>query len=228
VTLPLVVIRPEPGLSATAAEAEKRGLSAICTPLFTIESSAWNAPDPNAIDGLLIGSANAIRHGGALGAFCAKPVYAVGETTAQAARDAGFAVAATGNGGLQPLVDTLAGQRVTLLRLAGEEHVPLTPPDGMELVTRVVYSSIPNAVPGDLATTLQAGAVVLLHSAAAARHFAAECDRLGLDRARIALAALGPRIADAAGTGWRMAEAAAQPSDAALLALAGRMCHAAP
>jgi uroporphyrinogen-III synthase len=227
-TLPLVVIRSEPGLSATVAEAERLGCSVISAPLFAIEPRTWDAPDPRTIDGLLIGSANAIRQAGsALEAFRGKAVYVVGETTARATRDAGLTVAATGSGGLQQLLDGLAGKRLTLLRLAGQERVALRLPAGIELVTRIAYSSIPKAISGDLAATLRGGAVVLLYSAAAARHFAAECDRLGLDRSLIALAALGPRIALAAGQGWRALEAASRPSDAALLALAGDMCHSA-
>jgi uroporphyrinogen-III synthase len=69
---------------------------------------------------------------------------------------------------------------------------------------------------------------VLLHSAVAARHLAAECDRLGIPRAAIALAALGQRIAAAAGEGWRELRAAAAPRDATLLALARDMCHDPP
>jgi uroporphyrinogen-III synthase len=228
VTIPLVVIRPEPGNTATVADAAKLGLSAIGAPLFAIESRAWSAPDAARIDGLLIGSANAIRHGGdALQDFSNKPVYAVGDATAQTALEAGLKVATTGQGGLQQLLDALGGERLTLLRLAGEEHVPLAPPKGIELVTGIAYASVPQPLPDGLATALQAGAVVLLHSAAAARHFASECARLGLDRSRIALAALAPRVAEAGGEGWRTLESAPEPTDAALLALAQRMCHAA-
>jgi uroporphyrinogen-III synthase len=66
---------------------------------------------------------------------------------------------------------------------------------------------------------------VLLHSAATARHFAAECDRLGLARDTIDLAALGPRIADAAGSGWRAMHLAAQPDEAALLEMVFDLCQ---
>ena len=68
------------------------------------------------------------------------------------------------------------------------------------------------------------GALVLLHSAATARHFAEECDRLGVPRARITLAALGPRIAAAAGAGWGAVHIAPQPDEAALLQLAFDLC----
>ena len=228
-TSAVVIIRPEPGLAATAAEAEKIGISTVAAPLFIIESRRWEAPAPDRIDALLIGSANAIRHGGdALEAFREKPVYAVGESTAQSARGAGFQIAQTGEGRLQNLLDGLAGQSLRLLRLAGEEHVPVTAPAGIELVTRVDYASVAQPMPGSLAATLAAGAVVLLHSAAAARHFASECDRLGVERSHVALAALAPRIAEAAGHGWQAIQTASAPTDAALLALARDMCHFAP
>jgi uroporphyrinogen-III synthase len=66
---------------------------------------------------------------------------------------------------------------------------------------------------------------VLLHSAATASHFAAECERLGLPRETVALAALGPRIAEAAATGWRAVHTAPRPDEAALLALASQLCQ---
>ena len=67
--------------------------------------------------------------------------------------------------------------------------------------------------------------IVLLHSAEAARHFAAEMDRLGIPRARIHLAALGPRIAAAGGPGWAQLSTAPRPTDVALLALCRQLCQ---
>jgi uroporphyrinogen-III synthase len=83
-------------------------------------------------------------------------------------------------------------------------------------------------LPAPLAECLGEGALVLLHSAAAARHFAAECDRLGVARGAVGLAALGPRIAAAAGEGWHGVRAAGEPREAALLALAREMCQTRP
>ena len=222
---PLVIIRPEPGLSATLAAAEKLAVPIVSAPLFAIEPRAWVSPPADEIDALLIGSRNAIRQGGpALDAFRGKPVYAVGESTARAGEDAGFQIAGTGKGRLQPVLDQLAGQKLRLLRITGEEHVPVTPPPGIEVVTRIAYASVGQPMPDDLVAQLD-GAVVLLHSAAAARHFASECDRLGVVRSGVALAALAPRIAEAAGEGWEVVATASAPSDAALLALARDMCH---
>lgn len=222
----LVIIRPEPGGSATVAEAQGLGFPVLLEPLFSIEPRAWVPPPPDEIDALLIGSANAIRHGGeALELFREKPVHAVGGATARAAREAGFEVAGVGKGHLQPVLDGLAGQELRMLRLTGEEHVAVTPPGGIGIVTRVVYASVALPMPEHLASALAEGCIVLLHSGVAALHFRAECDRLGVDRSRIAVAALAPRIAETAGEGWERVATAETPSDAALLALARDMCH---
>ena len=225
---PIVAIRPEPGCSATVEQGHRDGLAIEPWPLFEVRPLAWDPPPPEPIDGLLLGSANALRHAGAgLAAFRGKPAYAVGQATAAAAEAAGLRVAGVGQGGLQRLLDPLRPP-LTLLRLAGEEHVPLRRPLGIVVETRVVYRNLALPLSEGLADMLRGGALVLLHSAAAARHLGTECDRLGIPRSAVAVAALGPRIAGAAGGGWRDCRAAAQPRDAALLALARDMCHDLP
>jgi uroporphyrinogen-III synthase len=222
----IVAIRPEPGLSATLAKGRAEGLDITGWPLFEIRPRAWEPPSPDGIDGVLVGSANALRHAGpALSAFLGKPAYAVGAATAEAAREAGFAVRAEGKGGLQQLLGTLKGHPLTLLRLAGAKHIPLIPPLGIVLDTRITYESAPLPMPPEMARALGEGALVLLHSAEAAQHFTGEVERLGLDKAKIALAALGPRIVVAAGPGWREVRAVENPREEPLLALARDMCH---
>ncbi|MCT2558931.1 uroporphyrinogen-III synthase [Tsuneonella sp. YG55] len=222
---PLVILRPEPGCSQTLAAARERGLEATGAPLFAIEPVAWNPPDADTADALLVGSANVFRHGGgALDAVRPLPVWAVGDVTAAAARDAGFSVERTGRGGLQSLLAG-AASGMTLLRLAGEVHVDLAPPAGVALVERVVYRAVPLPLDAAAAGILRGGAVVLAHSAEAARHLASECDRLAIARDLVAVAALGARIAVAAGPGWRAVRVAPENTDSALLALAADMCH---
>lgn len=224
-SLHVLALRPEPGLAATLEKARAAGLAITGCALSDIRPVAWACPDPARFDGLLIGSANAIAHGGAqLERVKDKPVFAVGEATAAAARAAGFNVAMVGSGGLQGVLDAIAPPR-HLLRIAGEEHVPLRPPAGVSFDTVIAYRNV--MLPLDAAgEVLQSGrALVLLHSAATARHFAAEVDRLGLVRSAMALAALGPRIAAAAGAGWAAVYTAPRPDEAALLALAGDLCQ---
>ena len=220
----LLALRPEPGLTATLDKARGLGLAIDGLALSEIRPIAWQCPDPAAFGGLLIGSANAFLHGGAnLARLTDKPVYAVGEATADAARAAGFSVALTGSGGLQGVLDAVAAPS-HLLRIAGEEHVPLTAPEGVTFIEVIAYRSV--ALPLDPAMPLLAAGKVLalLHSAATARHFAQECDRLGIERRRVTLAALGPRISAAAGTGWAAIHTAPRPDEAALLAMARELC----
>lgn len=224
--MPFIAIRPQPGLGATISAARAQGLTVEGWPLFELRPLEWEAPHPEGVDGVLLGSANAVRlAGSALGRFEGKPAYCVGETTSEAARAAGLSVALTGAGGLQQVLEAIADRPLRLLRLAGEEHLPLGVPAGITLETRIVYRVEPLELPAILASRLGTGALVLLHSAAAARHFAQECERLHIPRRKIALAALGPRIAAAAGEGWASLRSADQPSDTALLALAADMCH---
>jgi uroporphyrinogen-III synthase len=224
--IPLIVIRPEPGGAGTVTAARALGMDALGFPLFTVTPQRWDAPDAAGFDALLIGSANALRHaGGALAHYRHLPTYAVGEKTAEACRAAGLSVARSGSGGLQGVLDQLDPAHRRLLRLGGRETVALTPPPGVTMIARTVYASDPQPVPPALAQHLAAPCVVMLHSAEAARHFAAECTRLGLSRAAITLALIGPRLLDAAGSGWAAAVCAETPAEAPLLALAQRLCQ---
>ena len=225
----LVVIRPEPGNAVTLAAARALGFEVYGEPLFRIVATPWEPPPTAQFDAVLIGSANALRHGGrALASYVALPAYVVGKTTAKAARDTGFVVAATGSGGLQELTAQLVQDgHKRVLRLAGAEHVALDAAPGTGITTVVVYDAIALPLSPTCAARLAHGAVVLLHSAAAARHFATECDRSAIAKRAIALACLGPRIAIAAGDGWGSVASVPRPDDTALLALAAQMCQTA-
>ena len=224
---PLLVVRPEPGNAATLAAASALGLPAHGDPLFEVVPVAWTAPPVAGFDSVLIGSANVLRHGGeALVGYATLPAYVVGQATAEAARQAGFAVAAVGCGGLQGLVARLAEDgRHRVLRLAGAEHVPLAIPTDAAIETVVVYEARPLPLRATMVALLGQNAVVMLHSAAAARHLAAECDRLSIARHNVALACIGPRVGAASGEGWASVASAERPDDTALLALAARMCQ---
>lgn len=225
-TRPLLVIRPEPGNAVTLAKARALGVDAVGLPLQRVEAVEWNIPQ-GAFDGLLLGSANVLRLGGAkLDALLDLPVFAVGEHTAQAARERGFTVAATGRGGLHQLLDALPDDQPRhLLRLGGEERVPLFPGKGTEITDCTVYRLVDCDVPPEHLALLENPLCVALHSASAARNFLRICRDLVLEPRNIRIAALGPRIAEAAGQGWDRCEAAPTPDDTALLALAVRLCQ---
>lgn len=224
--IPLIVIRPQPGCDATVAEANTLGLEAYGVPLFAVVPVAWHAPAADSFDALLLGSTNALRHGGSqLSAYIGKPSYVVGAATAKAADAAGLVVVAIGHGGLQPVLDTIGPGHRRLLRLAGQERISLVPPGNVSMIERIVYTSTALPMPHALVARLREPAVVMLHSAEAARHFTAECDRHAIDRARLALAAIGSRVAAAAGEGWRALCTAPKADGASVLALARQMCQ---
>ena len=168
--MPLLVVRPEPGNAATLAAGKAMGLDAHGDPLFEIVPLAWNAAPAVEFDAVLIGSANVLRHGReALARYAALPAYVVGQSTAEAARQAGFAVAAVGSGGLQALTGRLAEDGCRrVLRLAGAEHVPLRVPPETAIATVVVYAARPLPLSAASAALLGEDTVVMLHSAAAA------------------------------------------------------------
>lgn len=203
-----------------------RGLAITAFPLSQVVPLDWHGPDPAEIDALLVGSANAFRHGGpGLARYQDKPVYAVGSATARAAVNRGFLVRLAGDGGLQAVLDLVTHRPVRLLRLAGQRHVPIIAPDGITLSAVDVYTVEDLPMPDAMAEILADGALVLLHSAGSAEHFRCQCLERGLDLSSIRLAALGPRIAEAAGEGWGAVRWSDQPASGALLDLAQQMCH---
>src|SRR6266550_4717165 len=139
----VLVLRPEPGASATVERARRRGLEAIAMPLFEIEPVTWDAPDPGTFDALLLTSA-----------------HAVGEATADAARNAGFVVASTGDGGVDTLL-ALLDPKLKLLHLCGEYRTSPTRPR-QEIIAVTVYRSAAKNAPEDLSKIKNS--VLLVHS----------------------------------------------------------------
>ena len=213
---PVAVLRPEPGNARTAALVAAGGGRAIRLPLFAVAPVAWTPPDPAGLDALVATSANAFRHGGdGLARLRALPVWAVGDATARAAADAGFAVAAVGDRDAAALVAAIPPDR-RLLHLAGRERIAIP---RAQVVT--VYASDPVAVAAAAVAAL-AGSVALLHSARAAVRLAGLVER----RDAIDLVAIAPAVAAAAGTGWASIAVCPRPDDAGLVALAlSRACR---
>ena len=183
--------------------------------MFAVEALEWSAPDPAAFDAILFTSANALRHGGEqLAAFTRLDALAVGPATAEAARAAGFTVAMTGDDGVEALLEALPGTR-RLLHLAGAER--RDPASRHAVTTVAVYRSVALAAaaipPGEL--------VALVHSPRAGARFA----DLAPDRASVSIAAISAAAAAACGEGWAAVEVAGRLNDAALLALAARLCQ---
>ena len=162
-----------------------------------------------------------IRHGGGeVERLTSLPAYCVGEATAAAAREAGFTVAGTGEGGVDSLLATVpSGTR--LLHLSGaDRQAPAE--TGHSIHAIPVYRSV-EIDPGNALAGIE-GAVVAVHSPRAASVVARRAAELGLGRETVAIAAISEAAAKAAGRGWDTVEVAEHPTDSALLSLAARLC----
>lgn len=210
----VVVLRPEPGASATLARAKAGGIEAVAIPLFEIAPVDWDVPSADGFDALLLTSANAVRHGGAgLAALRKLPTYCVGEATAMAASAAGLNVVGIGPAGAAALIDQMPGG-LRLLHLVGVDHHAIP---GASAIA--VYDS--RAIDPPPSLDALAGGVAMVHSARAGKRLA----ELVRDRGNIAIAAISPAAADACGDGWRKVATIDAPIDGALLALASDLCQ---
>lgn len=232
----VLVTRPEPGASRTAARLREMGFEPVSLPL---SKTVPLAIDPETLadhaDAVAVTSANAIRHASTalLERLHALPCHAVGRRTAEAARRAGFLSVTEGPGDAGALADqfatTLAGKSVVYLcgrvRFAGFEErlhragVHIQPMETYDTMA-VDYSS------EDVAAALGGEKVeaVLLYSATAAAAAGELTARPALNRLFEAaeVLALSARIALAyrpSGDGVRVAGA---PREEDLLALLER------
>ncbi len=214
----LLLLRPEPGLSASARRARELGLDPLTCPLFRVEALDWTPPDPDDYDALLLTSANAVREAGpALAALAALPVHAVGEATAEAARGAGLEVVTVGPGDILSLLP-LVPANSRLLHLAGEDHRQVADP---RIDRRIVYRAAEIAEPG---LPPLDSLVIAVHSPRAGQRLA----ELVTDRGGVSIAAISAAAAAACGTGWASVDVAEKPDDKSLLALAASLCHTVP
>ena len=124
----LLLTRPEPDAQRTAAALRQRGHTVIIAPLMRIESLSDAEIGVGPWAAILITSANAAHAIAAhprKKALAGVPVFAVGDRSAQAMRDSGFADVSSADGGVGDLA-RLVGERMTpgssLLYLAGAER----------------------------------------------------------------------------------------------------------
>jgi len=124
----LLLTRPEPDAQRTAAALRERGHTVVVAPLMRIEVLADTEIGAGPWAAILITSANAAHAIAAhqrKKALVSVPVFAVGERSAQAMREAGFIDVSSADGGVGDLAQ-LVGERITpgssLLYLAGAER----------------------------------------------------------------------------------------------------------
>ena len=215
----VVVLRPEPGASETVARAAARGLDAVAIPLFRIEPLDWQAPDAGAVRCPAVDQRQrrAIRRTRA-----GSIARASGSRGRRGDRRRGACMRVRCRQrrryrcGAAPW---LARPEASALHLAGEDRGRST---SRPIEAIAVYRSRAIEAPEDLKTAEEA--VVLVHSPRAGS--ASPMPRPARARSR-----LDPHRRDQRGCGGgcrhrlECIEAAAHPTDDALLALAGRLCE---
>jgi uroporphyrinogen-III synthase len=148
----LLVTRPEPDASETAARLRALDIDAVVDPLLFNRTLTTTLPPADGFAALAITSANALRalhDRGEIPRLQALPVYAVGDRSAAAGGELGFARVVSAEGNLEDLVALLAGAGVngpvlypTARQQAGDLARALAP-HGVMVITAAVYEMIP-------------------------------------------------------------------------------------
>ncbi len=213
----VLVTRPEPAASRTAARLRTLGHEVVVAPLLIPRALAWGVPE-GGWQAVAFTSASAPALAGpGLAMLSHLPAYAVGEATAEAVRLAGFGDVRAARGDASAVFALAAADGVRLLlHLAGADRRAAAVPAGLTVGVAAVYAA-------DLADTLPEAEfdLVLLYSTRTAARFA---ELFAGGRSNIILAALSANVAAAAGHGWARIIVAAEPTEASLFAGAGLTC----
>jgi uroporphyrinogen-III synthase len=227
----VVVTRPHADGERTAAALRARGHKVLVAPLMKIEavgadlSGKWGA--------VTITSANApaaITESRASRALFALPLFAVGQRSAEAARQAGFTDVTTAGGDVHDLVRTLIERSTDatapLLYLAGEDRaanlIGELSARGIAAEMRIVYRAVTTSFPPALIKALRAGEVdaVLHFSRRSADNYLSGARQAGIAEPALAVRhlCLSAQIAEPLAGASRIT-VATRPDEAALIEL---------
>lgn len=220
---PVIILRPEPGASETAARAKRLGLDPRLCPLFEARPIDWEGPPARQFDALLMTSAQAARLGGSqLSLYKSLPAYAVGRATAKAMQEEGFGHVVQGERDGSAIARRIAtdGHR-RVLHLGGTTLATINP--GPLTIDRVAVYTIGPRSGVELDPQLERDAILLVHSPRAGSKLA---ELVGPDRrSGLHIIAISPAALNACGADWASGDAPGSPDDERMLALAARLCE---
>ncbi|MET3337133.1 MULTISPECIES: uroporphyrinogen-III synthase [Bradyrhizobium] len=190
----ILVTRPHPDNETTAENLRARGLAVLLAPVLKFEPVAFHDESEAPYGAILVTSANAIRAVAPqlqdLG-LLELPLFAVGEHTAAAARDAGFAEVIVAGGDaaslrdkvMQSARDKVLKKKSTLLYLAGADLSRdlggELGAEGFSVVTQTTYRMAPvKHLPREVCEGFAA------HGVEAVLHYSRRSARAFLDAAR--------------------------------------------
>ncbi len=203
----VLVTRPEPGASRTAARLRQAGFEPVNLPLTQIETLEHALP-AGYFDAVIVTSAQALKRA-ITASILHLPLYAVGETTAESARAAGFANVMTADGNIESIAALVMGSAkpaARLLYLCGKVRRPELEATlgeaGFHLTAVETYDAVPVAYSNSEIAARLGGLpfdAVLLMSARAAELFAELADEPDFAPffSRTKIFCLSRRIADA-------------------------------
>ena len=230
----LLVTRPEADAERTAARLTALDIVPVLAPMLERVDLPFDPPAPEGLSGIVLTSANGVR---ALGPDLVAQlrhldVFAVGDHTALAAREAGFIAVTSADGALADLVETITRSGITgrLFYPAGRDRsgdleallapagitLETVPVYAMEPATRFATGVLPRLVGGEIAGAL-------FYSARTAKAFARLTEGRDFDLLRAELECLCLSEAVAAplvGARHMRLSLADHPSEEAMMALA--------
>ena len=231
----MLVTRPEPDASETAARLGALGIEGMACPLLVHQTLQGSLPEPTGFAAITVTSTNALRalrERGVLERYLKLPLYAVGGRTAAAARSLGFTTVTHAEGGFAALAELLAHTPLAgpifypaARELAGDLAKSLAP-FGRMVITAEVYAMNPvDTLPLTAAGGFADNAIdaVLLYSRRTAETFVrlAEPHVDRLERRPIGMLCLSEAVAEPlVDAHFIRVSLAEQPSEQAMMGLA--------
>jgi uroporphyrinogen-III synthase len=190
----ILVTRPQPDNAATVAALRARGFEALPAPMLRFEAVAFQDDADAGYGAVIVTSANALRAvagQAAIARLKELPLFAVGERTADAARDSGFHNVISADGDATALRELMLKsvraktlkKTTTLLYLAGADLARDLAGElgerGFNVVTQTTYRMAPVVnLPPDVCDAFAA------HGIEAVLHYSRRSARAFLDAAR--------------------------------------------
>lgn len=243
----ILVTRPAPDNEKTAKALRTRGHDVLLSPMLRFEPIAFMDDGEIAFDAVILSSANAVRaieNHAVRPRLMLLPVFAVGDHTAQVARDAGFTNITIAEGdavSLRECIVASAGggklkKKATLCYLAGADLTRDLAGElgarGFTVVTRTAYRMIPVAGFSDAVSgAFRSGAIeaVMHFSRRSARAYveAARADGVEISALALPQCCISEAVAGVLREAGAMQVAAARtPDEKALLDVVDRMVKA--
>jgi uroporphyrinogen-III synthase len=201
----ILVTRPQPDNDSTAAALRARGLKVLPAPMLRFEPVAFTGDADGSYGAVIVTSANALRaiaDQPVLATLRKLPLFAVGERTAEAARDVGFENVVSADGDANALRDLVAdsvrtkrlNKTQTLLYLAGADLARDLAGElgarGFNVTVQTTYRMVPvTTFPAAVGAAFAAGGIeaVLHYSWRSARAFVDAARAAGVEISALAI-----------------------------------------